>query len=467
MRRAAPGSLRLTLFATQRCVRPAPRNAGVLALLLLLGCAAASTEPPNLLLISVDTLRADHLSCYGGPPDVGTRICALADTGTRFVWAFSTAPYTAPSVASLLTSRYPSRHGVRQASGSALRREETSVAELLRKAGYTTAAFVSNPVLERFRNFRQGFEVYDVHMTRSERNRPARERDAVATTDAALAWAGRAPRRPWFLWVHFQDPHGPYEPPGAPPAHDPPGAIALPVHENESGLHGIPAYQALPGVFSRAAYEGRYFDEIRHVDAQVDRLVRGLDALGAPPAILFTSDHGEAFGEDGFYFSHGQSVGLDQIRVPLLWRPASPQRALVSARPATLLDVAPSLLAAAGVAIPATLEGRPLPLRDEPLDPRPIFAEHRQRLAVIVDGTYYSRDRKAHDPAPWYPARMARLPSDGATPETLYPPETDLPASLEAPLREFQRSSAAAPADTRVEVPPETRRRMRALGYVE
>src|SRR5262245_10713624 len=290
------------------------------ACLALSACGTPPSGPPNLLLITIDTLRADRLACYGGEPDVGTAICALADGGTRFAWAFSAAPHTAPSVASLLTSRYPSFHGVGQDASSRLRFSQPTVAGLLRAAGYTTAAFVSNPVLNPSRNFGQGFDVYDVNLTRHERNRPgALERVAADTTDAALTWARTGPASPWFVWVHYQDPHGPYDPPGAGPARDEPGAEVLPVLEQQSGLGGIPAYQALPGLHSAAAYERRYLDEIRYLDPHVGRLIAALDELGRP-AVLLTADHGEAFGEDGFYFAHGHSVGLDQIRVPLLWR---------------------------------------------------------------------------------------------------------------------------------------------------
>jgi arylsulfatase A-like enzyme len=441
----------------------------LLVSLLGMACAREPESPPNLLLVTVDTLRADRLACYGGPRDVGSGICALADSGTRFAWAFSTAPYTAPSVASLLTSRYPSRHGVIQSAGSALGSGALSLAETLRSAGYVTAAVVSNPVLDRFRNFRQGFDVYDSEMTRREGTRPAVEREAAATTDAALTWARERASAPWFLWVHYQDPHGPYEPPGAPPARDAPEASPLPVLENESGHGGIPAYQALPELHSAEAYEARYLDEIRYADRHVQRLVAELEALGAAPALLLTSDHGEAFGEDGFYFAHGHSVGLDQIRVPLLWRPPGGGKARVVQRPVSLLDVAPTLLLAAGVEIPPGFQGRPLPIGGVEAGPREraLFAEHRRYVAVIADGVYYSRDREVGRPEPLYPTRSAILRGDGALPAYAYPAAPEVPADLERRLGEFLESAPKRSAPARGEVTPETRRRMQALGYVE
>jgi len=130
-----------------------PLVAGICAALALAsGCDDANflgeaPTRPNLLLITVDTLRADRLECYGGEPAVGAFLCGLAHAGTRFEWALSTAPYTAPSVASILTGQYPSVHGVTQTANSYLRAEADTLAEQLQDAGYQTAAFVSNPIL--------------------------------------------------------------------------------------------------------------------------------------------------------------------------------------------------------------------------------------------------------------------------------------------------------------------------------
>jgi len=273
----------------------------VLAAALLAGCSSAPRDPrPDLLLISIDTLRADRLACYGGGSDVGRALCRIFERGTRFVWAFSTAPSTAPSVASILTSRYPSQHGVSRFAVSFLAGEAVTLAEQLRGAGYTTAAFICNPVLDRARNLGQGFDVYDDRMThRDPHLRQRTDREARAATEAALSWL-RGAESPWFLWIHYQDPHGPYDPPEAPePSRDEEEGRALPVLRDNSGHGGIPAYQALPNLFTAAAYERRYLDEIRYLDAQLERLIAAVDARGRPVGILLTADHGEAFGEDG------------------------------------------------------------------------------------------------------------------------------------------------------------------------
>ena len=202
-------------------------GAWIAALLASLACERAA-DGPNLLLLTVDTLRADRLGCYGESSNAGPVLCGIADTGIRYLWAFSPAPSTAPAIASIHTSTYPSRHGVTQFATTTLSNVARTVAEEFRAAGYDTAAIVSNPVLAAGRNIGQGFDRYDTEMTRAERNRAGFiEREAEATTDAALRWLSGA-SEPWFLWVHYQDPHGPYEPPGAARADDAPGAKRLP-----------------------------------------------------------------------------------------------------------------------------------------------------------------------------------------------------------------------------------------------
>jgi len=455
-----------------------PTCTAVLATLLAFGCTDSGDASPNLMLITVDTLRPDRLACYGGSPGVGTGICALGDRGVRFVWSFAPAPATAPSIASLLTSRWPSAHGVSQFFTTSLTEQARTVAECLSDAGYQTAAFVSNPVLVRGRRLERGFAIYDDRMTRQERNRPGlREREAAEITDAALAWL-RVTQTPWFLWVHYQDPHGPYEPPRASQRRDPPSAPTLPLLKDHSGYQGIPAYQELPGLRSVEAYDARYQDEIRHVDVHVARLVAGADALGTRPWVVLTADHGEAFGEDGYYFAHGHSVGLDQIRVPLLVRPAEPVPEWVSERSVSLVDVAPTLLRAAGLPIPEGFVGEPLPLRatDPSNDLRTLVAEHRARTAVVVGSTYYARDNQPLSPGTPdritggelrpLPSRVARLGGDGRLPEYELAPDQGS-ARLEPLLqREIESSGAPALRDTPA-VTESEREALRALGYLE
>jgi arylsulfatase len=318
-------------------------------------------------------------------------------------------------------------------------------------------------------------------MTHREQNRPhIVDRDARDTTDAVLRWAQRSAEPPWFIWVHFQDPHGPYTAPGADPARDEPTDPKLRVLTNEGGLGGIPAYQALPGLYTAGGYERAYLAEIAFLDPSVERLVAELDALGDPPAVLLTADHGEAFGEDGFYFAHGHSVGLDQVRVPLLWRPPHPIDPVTVVTPVSLLDAAPTLLRAAGLEPPAEFRGRALPVADgnaADTDPaRAIFAEHGWHAAIIVGSAYYARGRRAvpqdaRDPtsggpvAP-LPRRTARLSGVGPLPAYEIA-GGEVARALEPLLAEHLASSEVRAAPQRASVPPETRERLRALGYLD
>lgn len=444
------------------------------ALASLSACGTA-TERPDLLLISIDTLRPDRLACYGGSPDVGSAICALAAQGTRFAWAFATAPSTAPSIASLLTSRQPREHGVTPIATSVLAAEIPTLADQLHDAGYATGAFVANPVLRGKRGFARGFDVYDERMLREEPHRPGLfEREAAELSDAALAWL-RVAKRPRFAWIHYQDPHGPYEPPDARPVADPPGAPRLPVLPDHSGWKGIPAYQVLPGATTLPAYRERYDAEIRWLDGHLGRLVAELDAGGSRPTVVITADHGEAFGEDDFYFAHGHSVGLDQIRVPMIYRPTQPMPATVVAEPVSTLDVAPTLLAAAGLA-PRLRSSRILPSGPgTPRDgKRTLFAEHPLRIAVVAGDAFYSRDREplsapVTDPVSggfWPPLapRTAHLAVDGSATAGA---TTDASASELESLAAAFLSLGSAAVSASAPLDPKTREALRALGYLE
>ncbi len=453
----------------------------VLALVssLTLALACGADDRPNLLLITVDTLRADALACYGGKTDVGIHICSIAEGGSRFQWAFSTAPYTAPSIASILTSRYPLEHGVTQHARSFLRSENETLAEVLREAGYQTAAFVSNPVLDHRKRLGQGFDHWDQEMNRQEFNRRGYvERHAIDTTSAVLTWLRQEAEAPWFVWVHFQDPHGPYAPPGAPPGRNRLKTITLPILDNDSGRGGIPAYQVMPNVTSLATYKHRYLNEIRLVDHEVGRLLRKIDELGWRPAVLLTADHGEAFGEDGYYLAHGHSVGLDQIRVPLLWRPppgTEPGPPLVRSS-VSGVDVAPTLLRAAGARTPETFSGRALQaIHTGDSTPRSIFAEGSRHAAVIQGPRYFSRQRVVgaklrKNGEPWdddnadLPSRTAPLDSKAGPPHYTEV-GADPPHELEAALRDHLSRAIPQAGGRHSEVPQELVERLRELGY--
>jgi len=302
------------------------------------GCRSGATrsssqDRPNVLLVTIDTLRADHVGCYGYTDASTPAIDALAKRGVRFETAVAHAPLTGPSHASILTGQIPLGHGFRNNSGFTLSPRVRTAAEDFRRTGYRTAAFVSGFPLDRRFGFDRGFETYDDHLPKGNdrRRTPYVERLADATTDAALRWlstSSSVSASRWFLWVHYYDPHAPYEPPAD-----------------------------LAERYRRAPYDG----EIAFVDRQLARLLNALDVRNetARSVVLVTADHGESLGEHG-EGTHGIFVYDATIRVP--WVMAGPQIAAghVSRTVARLIDVLPTLADYAGLDRLSDVDGRSL-----------------------------------------------------------------------------------------------------------
>ena len=281
-----------------------------------------------MILITCDTLRADRLGVYGYEHETSPNLDRFAKDCLVFDSAFAAAALTTASVSSLMTGRLPDEHGV-HGTADLLPAQATTLAEVLSAQGVPTAAIVSNWVLRQRDDqagLHQGFEHFDDRMQEPERNRAKiLERTAAATTDAALEWFESAPQGPFFLWVHYQDPHGPYTPPDEyldlleRPLTD---EMPLEVGKMHNGKGAIPGYQALGEERRPEAYRLRYDAEIRYFDRELGRLLAGLEGrdLLSEALVLFTSDHGENLGEHGQWFCHGQNLHVEQVRVPLLVR---------------------------------------------------------------------------------------------------------------------------------------------------
>jgi len=357
-----------------RGLRRARARAFLAALAAALACALAGCGDPapptqpgaaverSVILITCDTLRADRLGFLGCPRATSPNLDALAAESLVFDSAWSTAPLTGPALSALLTGRPPEELGLSD-NRNVLAAEAETLAETLAAHGAATAAIVSNWVLRRRAELpgagvQQGFAHFDDAMDEAEPARPdLRERRAPATTDAALAWLdAHAAERPFFLWVHYQDPHGPYTAPaeflGAPvegPADEP----ALEVGRDQRGRGALPTYQVVDDERRPALYRQRYEAEIRYFDRELGRLLADLRARGLleRALVVFTADHGESMGERGFFFSHGQHLHEELVRVPLLVRPPGGARGERARHaPASHLDLAPTILAFAGLA---------------------------------------------------------------------------------------------------------------------
>jgi arylsulfatase len=335
-----------------------------IALAALVACAAgcgAPADPPDVVLVVVDTLRADHLGTYGFPLPSSPHVDRFAAEAVVFERALAASSNTVPSHASLMTSRFVREHSVGWINGTSRLEGAETLAMRFRAAGYETGAFVSNFVLRRASGLDAGFDVYDDALDAAEPNRPdVFERSAEATTARALAWLAARGPRPVFLFVHYQEPHGPYTPPPerlAPFAALEGGAApALRVLPDDTEPGGIPRYQALPGLDRLGQYRSRYAGEVATFDASFARLLEALAARGRPNLVALTADHGEAFGEGGFYLTHGHATTPDQVHVPLVLRAPglAPGR---RGDPVHHVDVAPTLLELAGLAVPPDARG--------------------------------------------------------------------------------------------------------------
>lgn len=341
----------------------------------LLSCAVEEEEeeerPGDILLITVDTLRADHLSLYGYPRPTSPNLERWFEQGAIFERAYATEASTSPSVTSLLTGKLPQEHGVRLFFQ--LLPEGTLLIPDLLPEAYQTAAVVSNMVLtDEAMGMASHFDHFDDRVDQQESARTMFERNGRGTTDAALRWLSleRAPERPLFLWVHYIDPHGPYRPPADWPLEF--------THEGERQvpLSRIPLYGRLEGITDGLTYVDRYDAEIAFVDAEIDRLLEGYGRVADvdQALILMTSDHGESMMEHERWFAHTYHVYEEIAHVPLLLRgpgvEAGRRTQLVSG-----IDVAPTLLRFAGVEPPASWAG--IDLRSEAPSPaeRTVFIE--------------------------------------------------------------------------------------------
>jgi arylsulfatase A-like enzyme len=253
----------------------ADRSRVILALVLAAALAAAScgghkpaARLDSLLLITIDTLRADHVSCYGPSPARTPSLDALASRGALVRNAWATVPLTTPSHASILTGLYPPAHGVRYNSRFRLQDSAETLAERLRAAGRRTAAFVASYTTSRTFGLAQGFETFDDEMGYAADGSERQQRPANEVIDRAAAWLSSHADRPFFLWVHLYDPHAPYEP---------------------------------PAEFAAQHPGDGYSGEVAFADAQVGRLLETLERAGAGPrtVVAALADHGEGLGERG------------------------------------------------------------------------------------------------------------------------------------------------------------------------
>lgn len=304
------------------------------------------SAPQNVLLITLDTTRADRIGCYGHTKAQTPTLDALAAEGVLFERAIAQVPMTLPAHTTIMTGLYPREHGVRVNGHNSVPAEVTTLAERFQERDYRTAAFVAAFVLHSAFGLNQGFDLFDddIERTGDDQHNLAAERPGNIITDRALQWLSAESGKPFFCWVHYYDPHDPYDPP--------------------------PPYNYTVG----DPYDG----EIAFVDAQIKRLMDWLDESGLRDStlILAVGDHGEAFGE---HQENGHVMFLYETNVHIPFIVNHPRVARPGHRVDTvveLTDIAPTIadlfdlppFPGKGRSLRATLSGAPL-------EPRPAYAE--------------------------------------------------------------------------------------------
>lgn len=343
---------------------------------------AAATQP-NVILIIADTLRADALQCYGNQTTKTPAIDQLAADGILYEQAVSQSSWTRPSIATILTSLYPSQHGA-MGKQSILPDRVTTVAEVFRDAGYTTAAFVSNINIAPVFNFQQGFGEYtylppDFYFWASDSSarlalyriaRVVRERffaskiyvsnfyqDALVVTDHAKGWLDKKPQAPFFLLVHYMDPHDPY----------------MEIPYNGHGVARVTNPDPPPA--QAPEMHKLYQENVGYLDEHLAKLWARLKELGLydNTMIAFTADHGEEFQEHHGWW-HGTTLYQEGVHVPLILKlPHQANAGTRVAEPVRTLDIAPTMVTATANKPPAPFQG--VDLISSAAQAKPLFAE--------------------------------------------------------------------------------------------
>lgn len=442
-----------------------------LAIAALAGCSGEQPPVrPNLLLITIDTLRADHVGSYGYRRPTTPQIDALATRGVRFARCYSPASWTAPAMFSLITGVAPPQHGIVHGqvdaeptagagSGAAprvvlqevLAEEWTTIAEALRDRGYTTAGFSSNGHLVRAQGFAQGFDHFDESCLWER---------ADCVNARVLAWlAAQPPRQPFFLWVHYFDPHHDTTRPDRRYDPQPPYDTLFPGEGPPLGVER-----------SLALYDG----EIRRTDDAVGELLEriGRSANPASTTVVLTADHGDEFLERGNWY-HTKTVYDELVRVPLIVAPGGGRGGRVIDTPVALTDLLPTLLdlagakpafAAEGLSLAPLLAGKP---GGEAFAQRGLYGETRRwagldrrywltgRHKVIVDREAGTRE-------------IYDIVADPGERRDLAPAEPALADRLQGALAGYlsRADRVRYPAQLRPEDDPARIEALRALGYL-
>ncbi|MEE8348456.1 MAG: sulfatase-like hydrolase/transferase [Acidobacteriota bacterium] len=403
---------------------------------------AQDTKPWNVILITVDTLRADHLETYGYTKIRTPVINQWAQKGAVFEHAVASSPLTLPSHASILTGTFPFYHGVQDNAGFILSEDQLTLAEILSESGFATGAFVGSFVLDSRVGLDQGFDTYiaDFQLTGMEVIAPGYiQRKADVVTQDATRWMTEqiSRDRPFFGWIHFYDPHAPYAP---------------------------------PAEFSTLYPDRLYDGEIAYVDSVLETLGDFLRQSGIEDEtmLILTSDHGESLGEHDEK-THGYFIYEATQHIPLIW--VTPNGSLAGQRVTETVrsvDIAPTILQLLDIQVPATMQGSGLMplLRGEEKGPREAYAEtHYPRLRFgwsELRGLYRFPYKYIEAPRP----ELYDLAQDPGETNNLYTTHSAVARSLRDELLRLVDQRSRPSVQSLAAVDPQVAQSLGSLGYV-
>src|ERR1700719_1013303 len=411
----------------------------IASLLSSSGLAGQVKHAPNVVVITIDTLRADHLGCYGYKQIRTPNIDALAADSVRFERAYTPVPVTLPAHTAIFTGTYPTLNGMHDFSGNKLNPAQPTLASVLKQRGYTTGAVIGSAVLDSRFGLNEGFDFYYDHFDFNrlqESNLEEMERPGNVVADVALDWLGKNRKNKFFLWMHLYDPHYPYRPP--------------------------PPYSE--------QYKDRLYDgEIAFADVQVGRLISFLKAnnIYRNTLIVLTGDHGESLGEHGEK-THGFFIYNATLHVPVIIHLPGETAAKTVSDLVTLTDLMPTVLKELKIEVPAQVQGRsllPLPVANKEV-PNSVYAEtflprlhfNWSELRSVETGKY----QFIQAPKP----ELYDLVADPGETRNLYADKKAVGDELQARLRALvSQYSADQELAEKTGLDPALMERLKSLGY--
>jgi arylsulfatase A-like enzyme len=475
------------------------------ALGLLAGCSGqdgSHEERPNVLILSVCSIRADHMSCYGYERDTTPNLTELAKESIVFDNAITQWPKTTPGFAAIMSAKYGHANGVlRTTHGPRLADEHVTMAEALHEAGFATAAFISSPALAAHANIaQQGFDVVEeVFRDRRRHTLP---------TERALTWLRkRDTSKPFFIWAHYNNAHYPYRGGGAPnpdmfvgDAHydpsrrvraitDPRMRLALPIPQDHpcrvevlrTDMGTVHRWAVLPERPEEYAfYIARYDAGIYGADAAMGALLDGVRALGLwdNTIIAVVGDHGESLGEHNYYFEHGRFPYDATAEVPFMIRPAGGGRERRIDPPVATFRLAPTILEMLGIEPPPDWQAQSLvQLINGDASAEKVFTEvgyHADYMLVVRDNDWKlihvpdELDRRLmqgteYELYNWRSDPHERKNLVGANPQQAQ----RLASALKDWSAPWVASAYGQPQRRKIELDDETRRQLATLGYID